>query len=400
MDEDEVQDTSPNQDSINRLKMMLGQDASPTKPQGSNKTKSPHRRSPERFTNDEAAPVEASASPSSSINITTMSSSETKLSQGAAHGDGPSVDKSGKATSVVDVFDFSSFPTEPIPLILPEVDANGREELVVQEEALALLRRIAVPVAVLAVSGLYRSGKSSLLNWLCDPTINSDLFEKTTLAAAPTATNINSGDNKDKSGGSGGGSGFAVGATVMRCTRGIWLWGRPRLVTMEDGSKGALIVMDTEGLGGMDAGAAYDARVFSLSALLCSTMLYNSLGTIDEKAISSLSFVADLARNIRLTPKEGQGRDSTTTNKANRKTSESSSSSASGGDSDEVSNKSSDKKKSGGGGAKDQDLSDLGHLFPSFVWVLIHRLMISVWNVYIYVFDSLFLLTFFLSLSL
>lgn len=85
-----------------------------------------------------------------------------------------------------------------------------------------------------------------------------------------------------------------MGATVMRCTRGIWLWGRPRAISLPDGGTGALLVLDTEGLGGIEAEGQYDARIFALAALLCSTLLYNSLGTIDEKAIASLSFVVFL----------------------------------------------------------------------------------------------------------
>ena len=43
--------------------------------------------------------------------------------------------------------------------------------MVVNEAALAMLRAVEVPLAVVAVAGLYRTGKSSLLNWLCDPEV-------------------------------------------------------------------------------------------------------------------------------------------------------------------------------------------------------------------------------------
>ena len=66
-------------------------------------------------------------------------------------------------------------------------------------------------VCVVAVAGLYRSGKSSMLNWLL-----------------------------------GRGAGFRVGPTVEACTRGIWIWGRPLPVTLASGEEVQVLVMDTE----------------------------------------------------------------------------------------------------------------------------------------------------------
>jgi hypothetical protein len=44
----------------------------------------------------------------------------------------------------------------------------------------------------------------------------------------------------------------------------------------------------------------YDTRIFSLATLLCSSLIYNSLGSVDEAAISNLSFIANLTKHIRL----------------------------------------------------------------------------------------------------
>jgi len=206
--------------------------------------------------------------------------------------------------------DFSSWPNEPIPLISPEMGADGVEVLTVNAEALAMLRRIPVAVSVLAVSGLYRTGKSSLLNWLVDPTINKAYDLNTSSAHAGANTDVEDEEAAPTGATDSAsilGSGFAVGATVQRCTRGIWIWGRPRAVTLRDGSVGALLVLDTEGLGGLESEGRYDARIFALATLLCSTLAYNSLGTIDEKAIGSLSFIAELSRNIKVTGEEEDG---------------------------------------------------------------------------------------------
>lgn len=68
---------------------------------------------------------------------------------------------------------------------------------------------------------------------------------------------------------------------------------------LADGSECAAVVLDTEGIGGLEADAQYDTRIFALSTLLAGTLLYNSLGSIDENAISQLSFVAQLSKHIR-----------------------------------------------------------------------------------------------------
>lgn len=52
-----------------------------------------------------------------------------------------------------------------------------------------------------------------------------------------------------------------------------------------------MIVMDTEGIGATDQVDNYDTKVFMLAMLLSSYFIYNSVGAIDEKAISNLSLV-------------------------------------------------------------------------------------------------------------
>ena len=58
--------------------------------------------------------------------------------------------------------------------------------------------------------------------------------------------------------------------------------------------------MDTEGLGALDEDSNHDVRIFSLAILLSSFFLYNSVGSIDENALSSLSLVINLTRHIQL----------------------------------------------------------------------------------------------------
>lgn len=61
-----------------------------------------------------------------------------------------------------------------------------------------------------------------------------------------------------------------------------------------------IIVLDTEGLGALDEDSNHDMRIFSLAILMSSYFLYNSIGSIDENAVSSLSFVVNITKHIQL----------------------------------------------------------------------------------------------------
>ncbi len=64
------------------------------------------------------------------------------------------------------------------------------------------------------------------------------------------------------------------------------------------GSELNLIVIDTEGLGAYDEDENHDAKIFLLALLLSSLLIYNSVGTIDENALNSLSLVINLSKKI------------------------------------------------------------------------------------------------------
>lgn len=59
-----------------------------------------------------------------------------------------------------------------------------------------------------------------------------------------------------------------------------------------------MLVVDSEGLGGLDEDNNHDMRIFSLALLISSYFIYNSMGQIDEAAISSLSLVVNLTKHI------------------------------------------------------------------------------------------------------
>jgi hypothetical protein len=114
------------------------------------------------------------------------------------------------------------------------------------------------------VAGMYRTGKSYLLNKVILDRI----------------------------------SGFEVGPTVNPCTKGLWIWGRPIEVVTNDKKKVNVVVIDSEGLGALDEDSNHDAKIFSLALLLSSTFVYNSMGAIDESCIESLSLIINLTKHI------------------------------------------------------------------------------------------------------
>jgi len=172
-----------------------------------------------------------------------------------------------------------------------------------------VIRSLTGNFGVVSVAGMYRTGKSYLLNRMLL--------------------------NREK--------GFSVGPTVNPCTKGLWMWSKPIYGVDEQGKRIPILLIDTEGFGAFDEDTNHDIRIFTLAILLCSYFVYNSLGSIDENAIQSLSFVINLSKHIQLR----------SNNKANS-----------------VNNKTIlgafEKKNC----EAEFDHDELANLFPSFLWVL------------------------------
>ena len=78
--------------------------------------------------------------------------------------------------------------------------------------------------------------------------------------------------------------GFSVGPTVNPCTKGLWIWSKPIFGNGDNGRRLPMLLIDTEGFGALDEDSNHDIRIFTLSILLFSYFVYNSLGSIDENA--------------------------------------------------------------------------------------------------------------------
>jgi len=61
-----------------------------------------------------------------------------------------------------------------------------------------------------------------------------------------------------------------------------------------------VIVVDSEGLGALDADSNHDNKIFSLALLIASCFIYNSTGAIDENSIENLNLILNLTKHIQL----------------------------------------------------------------------------------------------------
>uniref|UniRef100_A0A671K7A4 Guanylate binding protein 1 n=1 Tax=Sinocyclocheilus anshuiensis TaxID=1608454 RepID=A0A671K7A4_9TELE len=150
----------------------------------------------------------------------------------------------------------------PAPVCLIENDENGK--LHVKKEAKDILDGINEPVVVVSVVGLYRTGKSYLMNRLA--------------VQQP---------------------GFALGSTIESKTKGIWMWCVPLTLIKKD----TLWCCWTQRVLG---DSKNDGWIFCLAVLLSSTLVYNSHGTIDNTALEKLHYVAELAENIKIRSAEAE----------------------------------------------------------------------------------------------
>jgi hypothetical protein len=143
----------------------------------------------------------------------------------------------------------------PIQLVRP---AANHRDLELVESNLMMLRKLRDPVAMVAVVGKFHSGKSFLMNQLM-----------------------------------GKSAGFGIGPSVQPKTMGIWMWGQPLVVeSSRAGRRINIVFLDTEGFAANNVTENYDAKVFAVSTLLSSHLLYNSVKIIDQSDIDYLELLA------------------------------------------------------------------------------------------------------------
>lgn len=148
-----------------------------------------------------------------------------------------------------------------IPMVNYDM-AQGK--FVISSEAEQMIKNLESPLGVISVAGMYRTGKSYLLNRML----------------------------LNRSGG------FSVGPSINPCTKGLWMWNKTIPAHTPDGQPINVMIIDTEGIGATDEDHNHDNKIMTLAILLSSYFIFNSLGTIDENAIQNLSFIVNITKNI------------------------------------------------------------------------------------------------------
>ena len=137
-------------------------------------------------------------------------------------------------------------------------------QFVINQEAFEVIRQLPNPLGVISVAGMYRTGKSYLLNRML----------------------------LNRSGG------FSVGPSINPCTKGLWMWNKTIPAHTPQGKPLNVLIIDTEGIGATDEDHNHDNKIMTLAILLSSYFIFNSMGTIDESSIQSLSFIVNITKNI------------------------------------------------------------------------------------------------------
>ncbi len=151
-----------------------------------------------------------------------------------------------------------------LPLVVYE-----NNKFIIPSEARELLIHLAPnKIGIISLVGKYRTGKSFLLNRVI--------------------LNIQR-------------QGFGVGPTFKACTKGIWIWSDPLMISNNHCKEEfPCFLIDTEGLGAYDEEVNHDSKIFLIAVLISSLFIYNSVGYIDENTINNLSFVLNLSKTIKL----------------------------------------------------------------------------------------------------
>ena len=136
---------------------------------------------------------------------------------------------------------FTIIPKKPkaIPFVIFQDN-----KFQIPEEAKSLLTQKEYEnIGIISLVGKYRTGKSFLLNRVI----------------------LNHKQN----------SGFDVGPTIKPCTKGIWIWSEPLLITNNHSPKPfPCFLIDTEGLGAYIEEINHDTKIFLIAILISSLFIF------------------------------------------------------------------------------------------------------------------------------
>ncbi len=132
------------------------------------------------------------------------------------------------------------------------------QHLQIVTDTLQLLGTINKPVAVLSICGPYRSGKSYFIS---------------RLLGRPGA--------------------FQLGHRMQACTRGIWM-----ATTVLECEQFVTILLDTEGIDAIRASETMDASLLTVTTLLSSYLIYNSMKVPQKVDLDKMRCFTQLSRSL------------------------------------------------------------------------------------------------------
>ena len=147
-----------------------------------------------------------------------------------------------------------------------------RDQLVLNEDALKILKEIKENIIIVSIFGKERTGKSYLMNLL----LNSDENPKMT-------------------------KGFKVHSQNPSSSRGISIWNTP--IAKPD-SKDKIIFLDSEGIHSENVyQQEMDSKLLALILLISSLFIYNTMGDINSNSLNELELIVHLNDSIGINEK-------------------------------------------------------------------------------------------------
>ncbi|XP_041091429.1 guanylate-binding protein 2-like [Polyodon spathula] len=142
------------------------------------------------------------------------------------------------------------------------------DRLVINEEVAKYLSTLMGVAEVISIVGKSRTGKSYLL---------SRFF--------------------------GDGNGFKVEHDYKACTKGIWVWARPHPSRPDTN----LLLLDTEGADDFKGGVLQDKQIFLLTSLLSSSLIYNTMKSLNKSDTTDIIELLQAVREILTLDKSQEG---------------------------------------------------------------------------------------------
>lgn len=133
-----------------------------------------------------------------------------------------------------------------------------RTRLILNPKALEILRSISGPICVIAIVGPCRSGKSYILSRLINSTGERCHFD--------------------------------LGHEMDPKTMGIWMWDQPFKMKLKSEEEVTIILLDTEGIDAVSATDQGDSQIFTLTVLLSSLMIYNSMNVPKREDLNQMQY--------------------------------------------------------------------------------------------------------------